>query len=187
MKIKLQVIIESDDGQTETVQEVAQIERGLLQPAELGLTLMEAKALLEGVQRVLVEEQIAEYLTGTDRGVFNGAGCLSWARKEAFAQRDARNRLSLFVRQTASAQSPSFSLRLRATGATHLQPVGGVADRAHGTGTPLSGSEVLGAGLLRRDGETVGRSAARRTRDQRSDDAQPCLENRRAFGERVGR
>lgn len=62
MKIKLQVVIESDDGQTETIQEVAQIERGLLQSAELGLTLVEAKSLLAGVQRTIVEEQITEYL-----------------------------------------------------------------------------------------------------------------------------
>lgn len=57
MKIKLQIIIESDDGQTETIQEVASLARGLLQPAELGLTLMEAKSLLEGVQRMMVKKQ----------------------------------------------------------------------------------------------------------------------------------
>ncbi len=42
MKIKLQVIIEADDGQTETIQEIAQLERGVLRPSELGLTLVEA-------------------------------------------------------------------------------------------------------------------------------------------------
>lgn len=46
MKIKVQIIIESDDGATETVQEVSHLARGSLQPAELGLTLREAKALL---------------------------------------------------------------------------------------------------------------------------------------------
>ncbi len=63
MKIKVQIIIESDEGQTETIQEVAHLERGKLQPAELGLTLREAKALLEGAQRAMVDEQIAEYLS----------------------------------------------------------------------------------------------------------------------------
>src|SRR5215211_6743698 len=62
MKIKVQIIIESDDGATETVQEVSHLERGSLQPAELGLTLREAKTLLEGVQRAMADEQIAEYL-----------------------------------------------------------------------------------------------------------------------------
>jgi len=62
MKIKLQIIVESDDGQTETIQEVAALARGRLQPSELGLTLMEAKALLEGVQRAMVEQQITEHM-----------------------------------------------------------------------------------------------------------------------------
>ncbi len=62
MKIKLQIIVESDDGKTETIQEVASLARGLLQPAELGLTLMEAKSLIEGVQRAMVEEQVTEYM-----------------------------------------------------------------------------------------------------------------------------
>lgn len=63
MKIKVQIIIEADDGATETVQEVSHLERGSLQPAELGLTLVEAKTLLEGVQRAMVEQQIAKSLT----------------------------------------------------------------------------------------------------------------------------
>jgi len=62
MKIKLQVIIEADDGQTETVQEVAHLERGVLRSSELGLTLVEAKTLLAGVQRTMVEAQVEEYL-----------------------------------------------------------------------------------------------------------------------------
>lgn len=74
MKIKLQIIIESDDGATETVQEVSHLERGRLQPTELGLTLMEAKTLLAGVQRAMVEEQVAEYLT-------EQSACLECGRK----------------------------------------------------------------------------------------------------------
>ena len=61
MKIKVQVIVESDDGTGEVVQEIAQLERGRLRPEELGLTLAEAKGLLEGLQRTIVEQQIAEY------------------------------------------------------------------------------------------------------------------------------
>ena len=62
MKIKLQVIIEADEGQTETVQEVAHLERGVLRSSELGLTLVEAKTLLAGVQRTIAEAQVEEYL-----------------------------------------------------------------------------------------------------------------------------
>jgi len=45
----VQVIIESDDGVGEMVQEIAKLERGQLRPEELGLTLAEAKGLLEGL------------------------------------------------------------------------------------------------------------------------------------------
>jgi hypothetical protein len=46
MKLKLQLIIESDSGETEMVQEVTKLERYVLRPENLGLTLPEAKKLL---------------------------------------------------------------------------------------------------------------------------------------------
>ncbi len=61
MKLKIQVVIESDNGERQIVQEVAQIERSVLQPENLGLSLVEAKSLLNQVQRTLVESQVAEY------------------------------------------------------------------------------------------------------------------------------
>lgn len=42
MKFKVQVVIESDGGETQLIQEVAQIERVNLQPDNLGLTIAEA-------------------------------------------------------------------------------------------------------------------------------------------------
>jgi hypothetical protein len=62
MKIKVQVVIESDGGDTKAVENIACLERGTLQPAELGLTLDEAKDLLESMQHSVVEQQVAEYL-----------------------------------------------------------------------------------------------------------------------------
>lgn len=62
MHIRIQVIIESDNGTPELVQDVAHLEREELRPETLGLTLAEAKALLEGVQRTLVTQQTAAYL-----------------------------------------------------------------------------------------------------------------------------
>ncbi len=62
MKIKVQVLIESDSGESELLREVVQLERGPLQPEQLGLTLCEAKAALEGIQQTMVEQQTAEYL-----------------------------------------------------------------------------------------------------------------------------
>ena len=44
------------------VEKIACLERGMLRPAELGLTLDEAKDLLESMQHTVVEQQVAEYL-----------------------------------------------------------------------------------------------------------------------------
>lgn len=60
MKITILVVVESDNGD-QVVQEVAQIERSVLQPENLGLSLAEAKTLLQTTQRTLVEQQVAEY------------------------------------------------------------------------------------------------------------------------------
>jgi DNA repair exonuclease SbcCD ATPase subunit len=62
MKIKVQVVIESDGGDTKAVENIACLERQALRPAELGLTLDEAKELLESMQHTVVEKQVAEYL-----------------------------------------------------------------------------------------------------------------------------
>jgi hypothetical protein len=62
MKVRIQVIVESDQGETHCIEDVAQFERGTLQPDTLGLTLAEAKALLQGVQRTIVAEQTTAYL-----------------------------------------------------------------------------------------------------------------------------
>ncbi|MDJ0718922.1 MAG: ISKra4 family transposase [Prochloraceae cyanobacterium] len=61
MKIKIQVVVESEHGERQIVQEVTQINRDCLQPENLGLSLAEAKTLLKNTQQVLVKQQIAEY------------------------------------------------------------------------------------------------------------------------------
>ena len=63
MKLKLQLIIESDSGETEVVQEVTKLERHSLRPENLGLTLSEAKELLQEVQRAMVTHQGTGYVT----------------------------------------------------------------------------------------------------------------------------
>ena len=63
MKLKVQVIIESESGEAETVQEIAKLDRQSLRPETLGLTLSEAKALLQEVQQAMVTHQSAEYVT----------------------------------------------------------------------------------------------------------------------------
>jgi hypothetical protein len=53
VKIKILVVVESDNGD-QVVQEVAQIERSALQPENLGLSLAQAKTLLQTTQRTKV-------------------------------------------------------------------------------------------------------------------------------------
>jgi hypothetical protein len=59
---RLLEIIESDGGDTKAVEKIACLECGMLRPVELGLTLDEAKDLLESMQHTVVEQQVAEYL-----------------------------------------------------------------------------------------------------------------------------
>lgn len=61
MKFKVQLVIESESGDIQSTQEVAQIEKGNLQPENLGLTLAQAKELLLQTQRSIASQQIAQY------------------------------------------------------------------------------------------------------------------------------
>lgn len=62
MRMKIQVIIESDNHDIPVTKEVACIQRGDLTPETLGLTLAEAKELLANVQANMVKEQTMEYV-----------------------------------------------------------------------------------------------------------------------------
>ena len=62
MKVRIQVVIESDNHDTPITDEVTCIQRGNLTPETLGLTLAEAKGLLANVQANMVKEQTAEYI-----------------------------------------------------------------------------------------------------------------------------
>ena len=61
MKYTLQVVITTDNGQTET-RELASLEREHLSPTTLGLTLAEGKTLLKALQAIVVERQLTAYL-----------------------------------------------------------------------------------------------------------------------------
>jgi hypothetical protein len=61
MRVRIQVVVESDSNAIPVVQEVATLERGPLQPEGLGLTLAEAKDLLRGVQETVVAAQVAAF------------------------------------------------------------------------------------------------------------------------------
>ena len=61
MKCTIQVVITTDEGQTET-REIACLERQDLTPTTLGLTLAEGKAVLKDLQAVVLARQITAYL-----------------------------------------------------------------------------------------------------------------------------
>lgn len=61
MKVKVQVVTITDDG-AESIQEVACVERAELTPASLGLSIADSKAILQGIQEVVVEWQMHAYL-----------------------------------------------------------------------------------------------------------------------------
>ena len=62
MKIKIQITVESDDGQLNVAQDVAHLDRGTLRPETLGLTLAEARSILAGIEQTLVERHAAEFM-----------------------------------------------------------------------------------------------------------------------------
>ena len=61
MQWTIQVVITTDEGQTET-RELACLERQDLTPTTLGLTLAEGKAVLKALQEVVVEGQLTAHL-----------------------------------------------------------------------------------------------------------------------------
>jgi hypothetical protein len=65
MKFKIQLITQCETG--EVIQELAYLERETEGLEEIGITLVEAKALLATLQRQLVEQQIAAYLAARQR------------------------------------------------------------------------------------------------------------------------
>jgi hypothetical protein len=63
MKFKVQLSVCPDDGQEETMQEIAVVEKNCQRIEQVGLTLAEAKALLQAAQQCIVERQTAAFLS----------------------------------------------------------------------------------------------------------------------------
>jgi hypothetical protein len=74
VKVRIQVIIENDDGLVQDVEEVACLKCGTLSPEELRLNLAEAKEILQSVQRSMTIHQVADPLQSESiaRAVDNG-------------------------------------------------------------------------------------------------------------------
>jgi hypothetical protein len=61
VKFRIQVVHVADDG-TERMKEVMELERQELAMETLGMSLVEGKAVLKGVQEFVAEQQVAEFL-----------------------------------------------------------------------------------------------------------------------------
>src|SRR5919204_2653448 len=64
MRIKLQLVMCSDDGQEETVTDVVTLQKDSQRVKHLGLTLKEAKQLLNTIQKRLLHHQVEAFLDG---------------------------------------------------------------------------------------------------------------------------
>ena len=78
MRMRIQVIIESDNHDIPVTEEVACIQRADLAQETLGLTLDEAKDLLTNVQARMVKEQTGEYIEQQRRCPLCGRASVHW-------------------------------------------------------------------------------------------------------------
>ncbi|MFN8579281.1 MAG: ISKra4 family transposase [Candidatus Sericytochromatia bacterium] len=62
MKIKVQILIESDENNVTAIEEIACIERKNLSPETLGLTLQEGKNILKNLQSTMISNQVEEHI-----------------------------------------------------------------------------------------------------------------------------
>jgi len=67
MQIKVQITVKSGRGEPEAIREVARLERGLLQPDTLGLSLAEARAILAGLEQTITQHPVAEFIAQSQR------------------------------------------------------------------------------------------------------------------------
>jgi hypothetical protein len=67
MKVRVQVVIETEASEPGDVQDIMEIEREELRPETVGLTLEEAKTVLERIQHPIVEQQATAYLQTQSR------------------------------------------------------------------------------------------------------------------------
>ncbi len=58
MRLRVQVVVENDDGEEQIVRDAFELKPGLLGPDTVGLGLAEAKELLAAVQEMVVDEQV---------------------------------------------------------------------------------------------------------------------------------
>jgi hypothetical protein len=86
MRVKLQLVMCSDEGQEETVTDVITLNKNNERIEHLGLTLAEAKQLLSTLQRHLLQQQVDTFLDPC----FTCADCGALLKVKAHASRSFR-------------------------------------------------------------------------------------------------
>ena len=93
MRIKLQLVLCSDEGQEETVTDVITLNKNNQRLEQLGLTLAEAKQLLSTLQRHLLQHQVATFLDTRA----TCAACGALLKRKAHASRSFRTLFGTFT------------------------------------------------------------------------------------------
>jgi hypothetical protein len=155
MKYTLQVVITTDDGQTET-RELASLEREYLSPTTLGLTLAEGKTLLKALQAIVVERQLTAYLA-TQRPCAH-CGTLQHSKGYHTTYHAGPDRLW----DHPGPQPASPPLPLSTPGDQDIQPTGRAAPGTDHAGVIVSRDEVGGVGVLWRHRAALTRCATDR-------------------------
>ena len=119
MRRRVQLVIETEASESRDVQEIMEIEREGLRPETMGLTLDEAKTVLERLQQQIVERQAAEYLRTQSH-------CPPCENKRSYQGRTHGH--DPYVVRQAPPHEPAFlSLPVPASANSHLQSLGGAA------------------------------------------------------------
>src|SRR5215470_2852176 len=105
MRVKLQLVMCSDEGHAETVTDVITLNKNSQRIEHLGLTMAEAKQLLSALQRHLLQHQVDTFL---DRCA-TCADCGALLKVKAHASRSFR---TLFGTYKLSSRSCPSSLRI---------------------------------------------------------------------------
>jgi hypothetical protein len=93
MRVKLQLVLCSDEGQEETVTDVITLNKNNQRIEQLGLTLAEAKQLLSTLQRHLLQQQVATFLDTRS----TCAACGALLKMKAHASRSFRPLFGTFT------------------------------------------------------------------------------------------
>ena len=153
MKLRLQLLIESDTGEIIRTEEVAQLERHSLRPEDVGLTLADAKQILGSMQEVMVLEQVATFLK-------EQSGCTNCGK--ALTRKGQHHLVFRTIFGTLRLSSPRLYSCSCQQGWHQPYPPGASAFGTHRARVGVFGDEVCSFAVLWFDGRRSQRDLAHR-------------------------